>query len=145
MDLASLFMDVVPNAMREYRKEMRNSRSLHLSVPQFRILAHVWRKPSNNRMLAEELGVSVAAMSRMLDGLCKQGLIERLENSKDRRQVQVQLTAIGRKRFEQLRKEACDRLERRFQALNLGQQQSLNSGLKALSSAVQSMSDSPEA
>ena len=88
-DLAALYMEVVPQAMREFRKDMRRSRSSCLSVPQFRILAHLRRESANNRALAEIQGVSVAARSRMVYWLCKHNLVERQKYARDRRQVQV--------------------------------------------------------
>ena len=144
MDLAALYMEVVPRAMREYRKEMRKSRSTNLTVPQFRILAQLRLDSANNRTLAEVQGVSVAAMSRMVDGLCKQGLIERFEDPRDRRQVHLQLTALGRERFESFRNEARKRLEQRLGSLKPDEQLSLTQGLAALANAVEQMGLSPE-
>ena len=137
MDLAALYMDVVPKAMREFRKDMRQSRSSQLSIPQFRILAQLRFEPANNRSLAEVQGVSVAAMSRMVDWLCRNGYVERLESERDRRHVQVQLTGEGRARFESFREEARGRLLRRLESLKPQDQIELKKGLSALAKAVE--------
>lgn len=137
--LAALYMDVVPKAMREFRKEMRSSRSVCLTVPQFRILALLAEGPGGNRELAENVGVSVAAMSRMVDWLSRHGLVERLENKSDRRKVQVQLTGEGRQHFARFRKEARLRLQKRLALLNTSNRKKLSKGLSALALAVESM------
>jgi DNA-binding MarR family transcriptional regulator len=137
--LASLYMEVVPKAMREFRKEMRNSRCASLTVPQYRILAQLDYEKANNRELAEQLGVSVAAMSRMVDWLSNHGLVERKENPGDRRMVKVQLTRKGRNHFAKFRKEARARLQKRLSTLDGEAKKNLNSGLAALALAVNHM------
>lgn len=143
-DLAALYMEVVPQAMREFRKDMRRSRSSCLSVPQFRILAHLRREPANNRDLAEIQGVSVAAMSRMVDWLSKHNLVERLQDAEDRRQVHVQLTRHGRERFESFREEARGRLQKRLASLDPRERARLQKGLAALANAVEHLEASTE-
>ena len=143
-DLATLFMEVVPKAMREFRKEMRKSRAASLTVPQFRILAQLAYEPANNRTLADLQGVSVGAMSRMVDWLCKHELVERFEDQRDRRQVHVQLTREGRYHFECFRKEARARLQKRLARLKPEERQRLNKGLAALAAAVENMGESAE-
>ena len=138
--LAALYMDVVPKAMREFRKEMRGSRSDGLTIPQYRILARLDFEDSNNRALAEQLGVSVAAMSRMIDWLSDRELVERTKQDYgDRRMVKVRLTRKGRQNFAKFRKEARARLQKRFAALDIHAQENLNVGLSALVKAVNQM------
>lgn len=48
------------------------------------------------KALADSLGVSLAAMSRAVDGLYERGLVEREEDPADRRMKRVRLTAAGR-------------------------------------------------
>src|ERR1035437_2882643 len=117
-NLAALYKEVVPKAMREFRKEMRGSRSAALTVPQYRILALLYYENANNRELSEQLGVSVAAMPRMVDGLSERDLVERKQNRGDRRMVQVQLTRKGREYFAKFRREARARLQKRFASLD---------------------------
>jgi DNA-binding MarR family transcriptional regulator len=141
-DLAALYMDVVPKAMREFRKEMRGSRAPCLSVPQFRILAFLNAfSTANNRTLAEHQGVSVAAMSRMIDWLCRKGLVERFADRNDRRQVCLRLTGKGAGNFKKFRQEAQRRLQARLANLSADQQQRLNNGLAALAKAVEHMGE----
>ena len=48
------------------------------------------------KALAESLGVSLAAMSRAIDGLFDRGLVHREEDAADRRMKRVSLTQAGR-------------------------------------------------
>jgi DNA-binding MarR family transcriptional regulator len=48
------------------------------------------------KALADTLGVSLAAMSRAVDGLYERGLVEREEHPVDRRMKSVRLTGAGR-------------------------------------------------
>jgi DNA-binding MarR family transcriptional regulator len=47
------------------------------------------------KALADSLGVSLAAMSRAVDGLFERGMVEREEDSSDRRMKRVRLTDDG--------------------------------------------------
>lgn len=139
-DLATLYMDIVPKAMREYRREMQKSGSGCLTVPQFRVLAYLNNyEPANNRTLAEHQGVSVAAMSRMIDSLVRQSLVERFADKRDRRQVFMRPTRKGKAKYLEFRKEARDRLQTRMAALDPGERRRLNNGLAALAKAVERM------
>jgi DNA-binding MarR family transcriptional regulator len=48
------------------------------------------------KALAESMGVSLAAMSRAVDGLYERGFVDRQEDPADRRMKRVQLTDAGR-------------------------------------------------
>ncbi len=138
-EIASLFLETIPFAMQEIRVEMRESRSVDLTVSQFRVLANLWIEPTNNSMLADNLGLSVAATSRMLDWLIKRKLVERVANTSDRRQIIVQLTPQGKRSFESNQKRTRLQFEKRIQKLSLINKQNLAQGLLALKTAVEEM------
>jgi len=48
------------------------------------------------KALAESMGVSLAAMSRAIDGLYERGFVDRREDPVDRRMKRVRLTEAGR-------------------------------------------------
>ena len=137
--IAALFLEVVPKAMREVRSEMRKSRDSELSVPQFRILAHLWREPANLGTIAEAQGVSLAAMSRMVDWLCKHRLVKKTQDQADRRQLVVELTPHGKKSFELNRHLTRLAFEKRIKALNLTEKKKLAAGLESLKQALRKM------
>lgn len=114
--VAALFLDVVPGAMKELRRMGRGFENSALTIPQFRILACLgceWA--ATNKSLAESIGVSVAASSRMVDLLVKRGLVVRLQGTKDRREIELRLSPKGLKEFETvrvfIRKRLTERLE----------------------------------
>ena len=81
-------METIPLVMRIMRAEMRQHRQAELSVPQFRTLAFVKRRPGvalNN--LSEHLGLTPASTSKLVDGLVERNLLERREAAEDRRRV----------------------------------------------------------
>jgi DNA-binding MarR family transcriptional regulator len=114
--VADLFLEVVPGAMKELRRMGRGFENGSLTIAQFRILACLGcENASNNKLLAESTGVSVAATSRMVDLLVKRGLVERLQGTKDRREIELRLSPKGLQEFETvrifIRKQLTQRLE----------------------------------
>ncbi len=53
------------------------------------------RAPVSPSYLAERLGVSRPTVTGLLDGLCRQGLVDRTFDEEDRRRVSVRLTSEG--------------------------------------------------
>src|SRR6185369_8728731 len=71
---AEALLDTVPLVMRTVRQLMREQRSSDLSVPQFRALGFINRHPETSvSAVAEHLGLSVAATSRLVDALVARG------------------------------------------------------------------------
>ncbi|HEX8035194.1 MAG TPA: MarR family transcriptional regulator [Ktedonobacterales bacterium] len=100
---AAQLLEVVPLIMREIRRLMRQRGSEELSVPHFRTLGYVQRHPGCSLSeVAEHLGLSVAATSRLVDTLVADGFLERRPSPIDRRYIQLHLSARG----EQIRAEA---------------------------------------
>ena len=90
-------------------------------------------------ILGEELGVSSAAASQMIERLVQQGLLERCEDPSDRRVRQVQLTPKGTELVEkgmQARREWIEKLRR---ALTTEEQEKIAIALTHLTEAAQAM------
>lgn len=86
----------VPTVMRTIRCEMRGCRTPGLSVPQFRALGFVHRHPGTALSdVAEHMGLSLPAMSRLIDGLVQGRLIVRRHHLRDRRCMTLRLSAPG--------------------------------------------------
>jgi DNA-binding MarR family transcriptional regulator len=111
-------MDVMPKAMQSIRTEMRKGRGEHLSVPQFRVLAAVNRGLQHNKEIGNLLGVSEAAISRMVDLLVKDRLIRKGINKLDRRLSLLSLTSEGAKFFNTAQHEARISLKERLDILS---------------------------
>jgi DNA-binding MarR family transcriptional regulator len=70
---------------------------LDLSFTQIKALCALESDPHEHsvKALADRLGVSLAAMSRSVDGLFERGLLSREEDPSDRRMKRLRLTAEG--------------------------------------------------
>ena len=68
---------------------------LELTMPQTRALSHLRDGPRRMREIATFLGVGMPSATSMVDRLVKKGLVERQEDSADRRVVACRLTADG--------------------------------------------------
>lgn len=115
---ASHILDTVPPIMQFIRVEMRRHRTLNISVPQFRVLTFVERNPGGSLSdAAERVGLSLPAMSRLIDGLVGRGLLLRGESDEDRRRVTLHLTESGRALVRTAREGAQARLAEVLDAL----------------------------
>jgi DNA-binding MarR family transcriptional regulator len=63
------------------------------------------------KALADRLGSSPSAATRLVDGLVKQGWAERVRDTTDRRKVHVQLTGSGQTEAERLRLRTAQMVE----------------------------------
>ncbi len=108
----------VPSVMRFLRHEMRRHRQAGLTVPQLRALVFVSHnhEPSVSAM-AEYLGLSLPAASRMVELLVKRGLMQRGARPGDRRSVSLSLTRPGKAAFRRALRAAQVALAARLHAL----------------------------
>jgi DNA-binding MarR family transcriptional regulator len=84
---------IIRLSMRSFRLFIKNQ---GLSMPQMMALQRIHFKASCNiAEISDELGVTDAATSQMLDRLVQQGLVIRTENPQDRRNKQLELTERG--------------------------------------------------
>src|SRR5262245_43856422 len=106
LECARHLLEVIPRAMRSIRTEMRRKAQPELTVPQFRVLARLSISPATNGEVAEWIGVSVPAMSRMVELLARRGYVQKERQSEDRRQVRLLLSAKGKSHFLKIRGQA---------------------------------------
>ncbi len=93
---AAALLDALPAVMWFIRRDMRQRRAAGLSVPQFRVLAHLRRCPAASLYtVAEKLGSSLPTISRIVSGLVAHGLVSRQECAADRRRLSLCLTKRG--------------------------------------------------
>lgn len=131
--LSEQFIDIVPRAMWAVRSEMRLAAKPEFTVPQFRVLAQLCRGHLCLSEVAEMIGTSLPAMSRLVDGLVKKKLVSRLPYANDRRQVQLSLTSLGEKKFLSLRTKTLSKFEKDFSLLSESERSTLKAGLQVLS------------
>lgn len=78
------------------RSELRERRPAGLSIGQFRLLHMLHKDPERSLSdFADDLGVSVPAASKMVDGLVEKGFIGRAADASDRRKLSLALTPQG--------------------------------------------------
>ena len=107
-------LEVVVLAMQAVRVEMRR-RTSGLSVPQFRSLVFIGSNPGCGLCsLAEHVGLTCPAMSRLVDGLAARSLVDRRGCLKDRRRVILTLTDAGLELMSRVKNEAAAGLAERL-------------------------------
>src|ERR1700679_2951084 len=112
-------LDVAPPIARAIRKMMREHRLPELSVPQFRTMALLNFCPDASlSTVADYVGSSLPAASRMIDCLVAKNLVLRSQCCKDRRQVSLKLTPGGREAFLESRQATRLQLAQRLSELS---------------------------
>src|SRR5208283_1728662 len=97
-------LETVPLVMRFIRGQVRPRRTAGLSLPRFRTLVFLGRvNNSSLSAVAEHLGLSLPAMSRLINGLVNDRLVERQLVSTNRRQIALTLTVRGQATLERAR------------------------------------------
>jgi DNA-binding MarR family transcriptional regulator len=101
-EIRKKYFEVFEKAMgqimqRSMRSFWQYTKEQGLSMTQMVALRHIhYNQDCNISQISEELGVTTAASSQLLDRLVQQGLIARRENPHDRRHKQLVLTERGR-------------------------------------------------
>ncbi len=132
LDISGSLLDAMPPVIRAVRAAMRDFKGANLTVPQFRVLGFVSLQPCTSKQLAEWQGVSLPAMSRMVNHLVRRQLIVRTPDISDRRLVQLRLSAKGKNVFKRLRKAIETSLAARIATLGQSEKRALGTGLIAL-------------
>ncbi len=117
-----------------------NAHELGVSVQQFGALFYL-RRTGNCGVsdMGENLGVTSAAASQMIERLVQQGLLERSENPRDRRLKQIVLTSRGRELIEASLRERQSWIEELSQRLTPEQQEAVIASLDLLTIAAQEL------
>jgi len=133
-DCAKFVLDVAPPVVRHIRELMRGHRLRGLSVPQFRALALLsWSPKTSLSNVADFIGSSLPAASRMIDGLVERKLVERRECDNDRRQVSLALTSRGAAIFHDSRRATQQQLAERLTGLSAAERKTVVEAMQLLS------------
>lgn len=117
-DCAREILDAVPLVMRVIRDHLCRHRS-GLTVPQFRTLCYVsTARGTSLSAAADFIGLSVPAMSRLVDGLVEVGMIRRSASADDRRHVKLSVTTRGEAALREAQALAQAQLARAVSDLN---------------------------
>jgi DNA-binding MarR family transcriptional regulator len=130
---ADAVLNVAPPVVRAIRKMMREHRLPELSVPQFRAMALLsFCSDASLSTVADYIGSSLPAASRMIDGLVAKNLIARKQCCKDRRQVSLELTPVGREAFLESRKATREQLTQRLSGLSAEKKEAVIEAMRLL-------------
>jgi DNA-binding MarR family transcriptional regulator len=142
---AERLYEIVPPVMQLLRQEMRAAVSGHLSITQFRVLARLQKKrDSGIGELAEWIGTSLPGISRMVDGLVRRGLVKRVRQVVDRRQVQLTLTPSGKRFYAQVKKKAQKSMAGKVSECSPKQKEILMNSLRDLKNSLLSREENHE-
>lgn len=130
--ISSSLLDTLPLITRSIRAALRGFEGGCLTAPQFRVLGLASPRPCTSKQLAEWQGVSLPAMSRMVNGLVRRKLLVRTPDTFDRRQMQLRLSARGKNKLERLRTVVEARLAARITTLGKSEKRALATGLIVL-------------
>jgi DNA-binding MarR family transcriptional regulator len=137
---ASEILDSVPVVLQFIRMQMRRHGRSDLSVPQFRALVFVDRSPGASlSMLAEFLGLSLPATSRLVDGLVGKNFVTRRIPEGNRRLVALALSANGRRTVRVAWQAAEDQLAHIMASLPACERAAIQHALRILCEKVQSL------
>jgi DNA-binding MarR family transcriptional regulator len=129
---ASDLVDTVPLVMRVIRQHLRRHRS-GLTVPQFRTLWFVSTAAGHClSAVADFIGLSLPAMSRLVDGLVEKRLLSRKPCDEDRRHVRLSLTAKGEATLREARELAQAHVAEALAQLSVDQRETVASAMQIL-------------
>ncbi len=142
----SLAHEVLRTIRQIVRKISEHSKSLYrdvgLTVPQLMCLKAIGDLEETCQevtvvMVATQLDLSPATVSRILDRLTRAGLVDRERRSKDRRKVCLSLTASGLERFQTLPVPLQEKFVRRLLALPADERSQLLQSLQRIAELME--------
>jgi DNA-binding MarR family transcriptional regulator len=139
-ECAAEILESVPAVMRFIRAQMRRHRGPELSVPQFRTLLFLSRKGGASlSALAEFLGLSRPAASRLVEGLVRRNFVARRVPRGNRRLVALSLSACGQRTICAARQATESRLAQVVASFPPGERAAVQRALRTLREKFQSV------
>ena len=130
--ISSSLLGALPPITRAIRAALRDFEGGRLTALQFRVLGFASLRPCTSKQFAQWQGVSLPAMSRMVNCLVRRRLLVRTPDAFDRRQVQLRLSAQGKDKFGRLHTAIEARLATRITTLAKSEKYVLGTGLIVL-------------
>jgi DNA-binding MarR family transcriptional regulator len=137
-ECAAEILETVPAVMRFIRAQMRRHRGPELSVPHFRTLLFLDRNGGASlSALAEFLGLSLPATSRLVDRLMRRNFVARQIPRGNRRLVALSLRACGQRTVCAARQATERRLAEVVAPLPAGERAAIQRALRSLREKLQ--------
>ena len=86
----------------EFEKKLKKQTGLTLN--EAFCLCNLSSEDKNPSMLSKEIGISISRISRVLNSLEKKGLIRRKISSQNKREITVNITESGSKKYSEIKK-----------------------------------------
>jgi MarR family transcriptional regulator for hemolysin len=132
-DCADDFLAVVLMVIQAVRVEMRSRRPPELTVPQFCTLVFLTKFPGASLSdLAENVGLRLPSMSKMINSLVDKGLVIREGCAENRRRVALSLTPKGSSIYGQASWGIHAALARRLKSLSQEESAELRRAMQAV-------------
>lgn len=114
-----------------------------VSTPQMHALRYLWlHREVLMGDLAEGLGITYPSATNMVKRLERRGLVRRIINPADRREVEVRLTESGARLVEAVEAERLERLQKTLDAMPEAEREALLEGLRSfVETAVRVLGD----
>ncbi len=112
-----------------------------VTVPQCLVLQELLEAPRDMSALAAQAGASLSAMTRLVDGLARNGWVERTRPDDDRRRVVVGLTDEGRARASELREQTATIISGVLDQIPKGKHKQVLESLRLVRQAMDKLRD----
>jgi DNA-binding MarR family transcriptional regulator len=128
------FWGTVPPVWNRIRGNLRSIavENYSISVEQFHILRHIRKGLTSVSELAQEKQISRSAISQAVDVLVDRGLICRLQNARDRRNIPLELTDSGSQLLDAILEKNRLWMKQQMAALSARELKTLVHGLEIL-------------
>lgn len=133
-ELIEKFWESIPPAWRETRETIRRIavEQFGMTVGQFQVLRRIRKGVDTVSGLAEANRTSRPAVSKAVEALVQKGLVTRLPDARDRRQVRLTLTEEGSRLLNAIYDQAEAWLSERFAPLTESERADLRSAMELL-------------
>jgi DNA-binding MarR family transcriptional regulator len=132
--LSRELVDLATAVLRIIKREIKAEAGANTpTLAQFRILHKVKKGVCHVGKLSEAFGISQPATSIMVSTMVKEGLLKRSFHPKDRRQIELHLTAKATAHLETMYKRAFARVDERLSALSVARKNSISRDIRELS------------
>jgi len=129
------FWGIIPPVWNRIKGNVRSIAVDHydISVEQFHILRHIRKGLASVSELAEVKQISRSAISQAVDLLVERGLICRLQNAQDRRNIPLELTDSGNKLLDTIWEKNRAWMRSQMTSLSIQDLNTLTSAMEILS------------
>lgn len=137
------FWETFPPFWRRIRKHVREiaAEEYDISFEQFHILRHIHQGLASVSELADNRGISRAAISQSVDALVEKGLIARRTDEQDRRYIHLELTPSGNRLLNAIFEKNREWMKKKLQQLSPDELSQINQALDVLRTTFNSSTD----